>query len=86
MADSIQNIKLGGTSYPVEDTTARANAIEALSIADTAKTTADTAKSTANTAKSTANTAKSTADTALATTNGKVSASYENSTNTLILS
>lgn len=65
MADSIQNIKLGSTSYPVEDSTARANASNALSAA---------------------NTAKSTADTALATANGKVSASYESSTKTLVLS
>lgn len=72
MANSIQNIKLGDASYPVEDTTARANASEALS--------------TANTAKSTADTAKSTADTALSTVNGKVSASYESATNTLVLS
>lgn len=72
MADVIKNIKLGGTTYPVEDAIARANASEAIS--------------TANTAKSTADTAKSTADTALDTANGKVSANYESSTATLILS
>lgn len=65
MADSIQNIKLGETSYPLEDSTARANASEALN---------------------TANTAKSTADNALSTANGKMSVSYESTTNTLVLS
>ena len=72
MEDVIKNIKLGETSYPVVDSTARADASEALN--------------TANTAKSTADTAKSTADTALSTANSKVAASYESDTNTLVLS
>lgn len=44
MADNIQNIKLGGTTYPVEDATAR-------EIAETALSTANSALSTANTVK-----------------------------------
>ena len=38
MADNIQNIKLGDTTYPVEDVTARANATEALNTANKVNT------------------------------------------------
>lgn len=58
MSDVIKNIKLGETTYPVEDVTARASA----------------------------ETAQTTAETALNTANSKVSASYESSTSTLVLS
>lgn len=65
MSDVIKNIKLGETTYPVEDPTARASASEALN---------------------TANTAQSTAESALSIANSKVSAGYESSTLTLVLS
>ena len=79
----LKNINLNGTLLEIADTTARENADNAITLANSAQGTADTAKSTADTAlskakaaqgtadtaKSTADTAKSTADTALSKAN-----------------
>jgi F0F1-type ATP synthase epsilon subunit len=72
----LKNINLNGTLLEIADTTARENADNAITLAnsaqgtaDTAKSTADTALSKAKTAQGTADTAKSTADTALSKAN-----------------
>ena len=72
----LKNINLNGTLLEIADTTARENADNAITLANSAQGTADTAKSTADTALSkakaaqgTADTAKSTADTALSKAN-----------------
>ena len=72
----LKNINLNGTLLEIADTTARENADNAITVANSAQGTADTAKSTADTALSkakaaqgTADTAKSTADTALSKAN-----------------
>ena len=58
----LKNINLNGTLLEITDTTARENADNAITLANSAQGTADTAKSTADTALSKANAAQKTAD------------------------
>lgn len=78
MADTIKNIKLGEISYPIEDETARATASDAQSAASSAQSAASSAQSAASSAQSVANSA-------LTAVSSKVGASYDSSTNTLVL-
>lgn len=58
----LKNINLNGTLLEIADTTARANADNAINLANSAQGTADTAKSTADTALTKAKAAQGTAD------------------------
>lgn len=78
--ENINKVRVGGTTYAVEDTTARTNASNAQSAANSAQSAASSAQSAASSARSaadiaqsTANSAQSTANNGLAVANGKAS-------------